>query len=209
MILRAFAILFCLALGAGPAAAVSPLVRLPRLGGGPMSRFARWPVRRAVLAAILGLVLPLAAPALADDDWQTFSDSVVGVSTSMPGSPTGRSDGPDGASVFQAMLETPDGRGYLLRVDEVPGGTTASPLAALNRLVDLVATPARGSVVYRGETTVGGRPAADIVLGPDADGDYLRGRLIVGNGKLVQLLVGRHGAAPALDRFYTDFRFLP
>lgn len=166
-----------------------------------------------VLALIAALLLG-ASPAAAAADWQTVANPDFKVSTSMPGAPRVTTDGApsarnaDGHANLSALVIISETRVYLMRADVFTPNPSVSLRDLLNYTVDQVSTPERGPVVYRAETTVEGNPAIDVVFGPDADGAYIRDRLIARDGVLVQLISGSD-SQPALDRFYTDFKFLP
>lgn len=165
-----------------------------------------------VLALLCGLLLG-AAPAAAAD-WQTFANPEYGVATSMPGSPKVSVDGTPadpnagGDGVLTALVVVTDTRVYLLQASLYGADPSIDPRVLLNYTVDQVSTPERGPVAYRAETTVQGYPAIDVVFGPDADGAFIRDRVIARNGVLVQLIT-TDTSMPPLDRFYTDFKILP
>lgn len=165
-----------------------------------------------VLALLCGLLLS-AGPAAAAD-WQPFSNSDFGVSTTMPGAPQVTTDGTptalnaEGHANLSALLIVTEKRVYMVRADVFTPNPSISLRQLLNYTVDQVSTPERGPVAYRAETTVQGYPAIDVVFGPDADGAYIRDRLIAKDGVLVQL-ISASDSLPPLDRFYTDFKFLP
>lgn len=146
------------------------------------------------------------APAFAADAWQTYANRDFGVSTSLPGAPLSEkltSNG-DGRTLIVLAASGDTEKAYMLRVDDLKTPQERAR-AGLNYTADRISTPERGPVISRTELTIEGQPAIDLVLGPDADGDYIRARMIVANNTLIQILTIQK-TAPELDRFFTDFK---
>lgn len=166
----------------------------------------------AALALVLAFGWLAGAPAWAAEAWQAYANPEFGVSTSMPGQAVGLvANDAEGRRVLNAVAFTDDrNRVYLLRVLETPeaqGARDDEIQTALNAAADGAATPDRGPVISRTALTVEGRPALDLVLGPNADGRYVRARYVVGDGAFIQLLTQQE-VPPALDSFFTAFKFI-
>ncbi|MDQ0465384.1 hypothetical protein QO010_003171 [Caulobacter ginsengisoli] len=166
-----------------------------------------------ILALVCGLLLG-AGPAAATDSWQPYVNKSYGVSLQMPSPPQIKVETPpsaDGQPTRRTLTVTAkpaENRYYMLRVDIFDLPRRGTPRERLNRTVDGLLTPDRGPVISRTETTVGGSPAIDIVFGPGEGGVYLRSRLINREDRLIHLTTASD-SPPPLDRFFTEFAFIP
>lgn len=174
------------------------------------------PRMAALAGALMFGALAICGGALAAaDDWRTYSNAELGLSTSFPSPPTveKRSD-PATADTAQAevtsIVSSPDeSRNYRLEIDRIVGGRTADPEALLDALPSVLSERLKMPVASQQRFTYQGYLALDLLLGPDKDNIYFRGRYIVRDSDLIQIVSVRQGGPPPIDRLFTDFKFEP